>query len=52
MGILNEREIIIISDYFGLSGTPRTLADIGEDFNLTKRKSKTNKGKSFKKTAK
>jgi RNA polymerase primary sigma factor len=23
-------------DYYGLSGTPRTLEDIGQDFNLTK----------------
>ena len=33
---LDDRERIIIEDYFGLSGTPRTLEDIGEDFNLTK----------------
>jgi RNA polymerase primary sigma factor len=33
---LTEREKVIIEDYFGLSGTPRTLEDIGSDFNLTK----------------
>jgi RNA polymerase primary sigma factor len=33
---LTEREKAIIEDYFGLSGTPRTLEDIGSDFNLTK----------------
>jgi RNA polymerase primary sigma factor len=34
--ILDEREKVIIEDYFGLSGTPRTLEDIGSDFSLTK----------------
>ena len=34
--ILDEREKSIIGDYFGLTGTPRTLEDIGSDFNLTK----------------
>jgi len=34
--VLDERERSIIEDYFGLSGTPRTLEDIGTDFNLTK----------------
>lgn len=33
---LTDREKSIIEDYFGLSGTPRTLEDIGSDFNLTK----------------
>ena len=36
LNILDERERIIVEDYFGLSGTPRTLEDIGEDFSLTK----------------
>ena len=36
LSVLNERERIIIEDYFGLSGTPRTLEDIGNDFGLTK----------------
>ncbi len=33
---LDERERAIIEDYYGISGTPRTLEDIGEDFDLTK----------------
>jgi len=33
---LDERERIIVEDYYGMTGTPRTLEDIGEDFNLTK----------------
>jgi len=49
MGILDEREIIIISDYFGLSGTPRTLSDIGEDFNLTKERVRQIKEKALRK---
>jgi RNA polymerase primary sigma factor len=36
LDILDEREKVIIGDYFGLTGTPRTLEDIGSDFNLTK----------------
>ena len=34
--VLDEREKLIVEDYFGLSGTPRTLEDIGTDFGLTK----------------
>jgi len=33
---LDNREKSIVGDYFGLTGTPRTLEDIGSDFNLTK----------------
>jgi len=33
---LDERERVIIEDYYGLSGNERTLEDIGEDFDLTK----------------
>lgn len=36
MKVLDERERVIVEDYFGLTGTPRTLEDIGEDFSLTK----------------
>jgi RNA polymerase primary sigma factor len=36
LSVLDERERVIIEDYFGLSGTPRTLEDIGGDFGLTK----------------
>jgi RNA polymerase primary sigma factor len=34
--VLDEREKLIVEDYFGLSGTRRTLEDIGSDFGLTK----------------
>jgi RNA polymerase primary sigma factor len=34
--VLDEREKSIVGDYFGLTGTPRTLEDIGSDFGLTK----------------
>jgi RNA polymerase primary sigma factor len=34
--VLDDREKVIVADYFGLSGTPRTLEDIGSDFGLTK----------------
>jgi RNA polymerase primary sigma factor len=34
--VLDEREKSIIGDYFGITGTPRTLEDIGSDFGLTK----------------
>lgn len=36
MDVLDERERVIIEDYYGLSGSTRTLEDIGNDFNLTK----------------
>jgi RNA polymerase primary sigma factor len=36
LNVLDERERVIIEDYFGLTGTPRTLEDIGSDFGLTK----------------
>ena len=36
LSVLDEREKVIIGDYFGLTGTPRTLEDIGSDFGLTK----------------
>lgn len=34
--VLDEREKVIVGDYFGITGTPRTLEDIGSDFGLTK----------------
>jgi RNA polymerase primary sigma factor len=46
---LDERERIIVEDYFGLSGTPRTLEDIGGDFNLTKERVRQIKEKSLRK---
>jgi RNA polymerase primary sigma factor len=36
LSVLDERERIIIEDYFGLTGNTRTLEDIGNDFELTK----------------
>lgn len=36
LSVLDDREKSIIGDYFGLTGTPRTLEDIGSDFGLTK----------------
>ena len=36
LDVLDDREKIIIQDYFGLSGSTRTLEDIGGDFDLTK----------------
>jgi len=46
---LDEREKCIIEDYFGLSGTPRTLEDIGGDFNLTKERVRQIKEKALRK---
>ena len=36
LDVLDEREKAIVADYFGITGTPRTLEDIGSDFGLTK----------------
>jgi RNA polymerase primary sigma factor len=36
LSVLDDREKSIIGDYFGLTGTPRTLEDIGSDLGLTK----------------
>jgi len=36
LDVLDDREKTIIQDYFGLSGSTRTLEDIGNDFTLTK----------------
>lgn len=47
--ILDEREKVIIGDYFGLTGTPRTLEDIGSDFNLTKERVRQIKEKALRK---
>jgi RNA polymerase primary sigma factor len=46
---LDEREKTIIEDYFGLSGSPRTLEDIGGDFNLTKERVRQIKQKALRK---
>lgn len=49
LNILDDREKTIILDYFGLSGTPRTLEDIGSDFNLTKERVRQIKEKALRK---
>ena len=49
MDVLDDREMSIIADYFGLSGAPRTLSDIGEDFNLTKERVRQIKEKALRK---
>jgi len=36
LSVLDEREKFIVCDYFGLSGSCRTLEDIGDELNLTK----------------
>lgn len=49
MNVLDEREKAIIDDYYGLSGTSRTLEDIGSDFNLTKERVRQLKERGLKK---
>ena len=46
---LDEREKVIVEDYFGLSGNNRTLEDIGTDFGLTKERVRQIKEKSLRK---
>jgi RNA polymerase primary sigma factor len=49
MSMLDERERMIVEDYYGISGTPRTLEDIGSDFNLTKERVRQIKEKALRK---
>jgi len=49
MSMLDERERTIIEDYYGITGTPRTLEDIGGDFNLTKERVRQIKEKALRK---
>lgn len=49
MNILDNRERVIVDDYFGLSGQPRTLEDIGNDFQLTKERVRQIKEKALRK---
>lgn len=49
LDVLDEREKVIIEDYFGLSGSTRTLEDIGGDFNLTKERVRQIKEKALRK---
>jgi RNA polymerase primary sigma factor len=46
---LDAREKVIIEDYFGISGTPRTLEEIGNEFNLTKERVRQIKEKALRK---
>lgn len=47
--ILDDREKVIIEDYYGLSGNTRTLEDIGNDFQLTKERVRQIKEKALRK---
>ena len=47
--VLDDREKLIIQDYFGLTGSQRTLEDIGNDFDLTKERVRQIKAKSLRK---
>lgn len=49
LDVLDDREKIIIQDYFGLSGSTRTLEDIGGDFDLTKERVRQIKEKALRK---
>jgi RNA polymerase primary sigma factor len=49
MNILDNRERVIIEDYFGISGQTRTLEDIGNDFQLTKERVRQIKEKALRK---
>jgi RNA polymerase primary sigma factor len=49
LGSLDDREKVIIEDYFGISGSPRTLEDIGGDFSLTKERVRQIKEKALRK---
>ena len=49
LNVLDEREKIIVVDYFGLTGVPKTLSDIGLDFSLTKERVRQIKEKALRK---
>ena len=49
LDVLDDREKIIIQDYFCLSGSVRTLEDIGSDFDLTKERVRQIKEKALRK---
>jgi len=49
MSVLDDRERMIVEDYFGMTGSSRTLEDIGNDFNLTKERVRQIKEKALRK---
>ena len=49
MTCLDDREIIIVKEYYGLDGTPKTLQEIGDDFSLTKERIRQIKEKALRK---
>ena len=49
LNVLDDREKVIIEDYFGISGQNRTLEEIGNDFNLTKERVRQIKEKALRK---
>lgn len=49
MSTLDERERVIIMDYYGMTGTAKTLEEIGNDFGLTKERVRQIKEKALRK---
>ena len=49
LNVLDERERLIVGDYFGITGNVRTLEEIGLDFDLTKERIRQIKDKALRK---